>query len=97
MRRVVMLGVGIIMLGIASGCATKGHWYHDQCAWCKGKIASTQAMGEAPMTNERYKQWKKSMISRDDEGHEFCSLRCLNAYKASTGIKEQRHRQIFGE
>jgi len=31
------------------------------------------------------------------EGHSFCSLRCLNAYKASSGIKEQRQRIIIGE
>lgn len=30
-------------------------------------------------------------------GVTFCSLRCLNAYEASTGIKEQRIRIIEGE
>ena len=31
------------------------------------------------------------------DGFTFCSLRCLNAYEASTGIKEQRIRNIDGE
>jgi hypothetical protein len=32
-----------------------------------------------------------------DGGHPFCSLRCLNSYKASTDIKEDRRRIIIGE
>lgn len=31
------------------------------------------------------------------DGVTFCSLRCLNAYEASSGIKEQRIRIIEGE
>ncbi|MFC1668556.1 hypothetical protein ACFL1T_04155 [Chlamydiota bacterium] len=32
-----------------------------------------------------------------EEGHPFCTLKCVNAYKASTGIKEERRRVIYGE
>ena len=39
----------------------------------------------------------KTKVITDAEGHEFCSLRCENAYEASKGIKEQRTRTITGE
>jgi hypothetical protein len=32
-----------------------------------------------------------------EDGHVFDSLRCLNSYEASKGIKEQRYRNIQGE
>ena len=31
------------------------------------------------------------------EGHPFCTLKCLNSYEASKGIKEERRRIIYGE
>ena len=37
----------------------------------------------------------KNGISKD--GYLFCSLRCLNSYTASKGVKEQRVRNITGE
>ncbi|MCX5753165.1 MAG: hypothetical protein NTW97_05900 [Candidatus Krumholzibacteria bacterium] len=32
-----------------------------------------------------------------EDGDYFCSLRCVNAYHASQGIKEERKRLIIGE
>jgi len=33
----------------------------------------------------------------DEEGHNFCSLKCKNAYLASKDVKERRTRKIEGE
>ncbi len=39
---------------------------------------------------------KTNLIS-DEQGHNFCSLKCENAYLASKDIKEKRNRIIIGE
>ena len=92
---VVVLGMIALAL-LAGGCATSQHWYSGTCAWCKQTCADTQTTGTSPMTKKRYQTWKQGKYF-EEGGHRFCSLRCINAYNASTGIKEQRQRVIFGE
>ena len=39
----------------------------------------------------------KTHLITDDEGQNFCSLKCKNSYLASKDIKEKRSRKIQGE
>jgi hypothetical protein len=45
----------------------------------------------------RAKVRAKTNLIRDEKGHNFCSLKCQNAFLASKDIKEERKRVIIGE
>ena len=100
------------ILGVLSGCATQQS-SRTACAWCKAPIENNvysydmvlktvteqRTIGSADTqaaANEVIRQEiAKNGISKD--GYLFCSLRCLNSYTASKGVKEQRVRNITGE
>ena len=56
-------------------------------------------IGNAPTFADAEQIMKKDALSDaiTDDTYHFCSLRCLNSYKASTGIKEQRTRNVSHE
>jgi hypothetical protein len=64
------------------------------------KVITTKILGPAKTLNEAH-----ALMSQEDkkygyyskDGYVFDSLKCMNAYYASLGIKEQRFRYIQGE
>jgi hypothetical protein len=63
----------------------------DGTATCVGRAPSVDA------AQDLMKKDVNSFVTVWNNGFAFCSLRCLNAYLASSGIKEQRTRIIQGE
>lgn len=68
---------------------------HEYQVW-RGKPGSGTFLGKCKSEAEA-----RELISNDNPpgeivyaGMRFCSLRCLNAYKASIGVKEERYRII---
>ena len=73
---------------------------YDMVAQTIAVSGTATFIGRAPNVDAAQDVMKKDVNSFVTAWHDqfaFCSLRCLNAYLASTGIKEQRTRIIQGE
>ena len=97
----LMCGPGASMPPGASGgggCVTTRAPMSYTCDWCGQLfyVASNPGVEEWAYTPQGPIRAKTNLI-KDEQGHNFCCLKCQNAYLASKDIKEQRSRTITGE
>ena len=90
--QLVVLGSLIALL---VGCATYGYYY--TCSWCGKNVTLLENGNSRQLATHKAAHRRGELSIRDEEGNDFCSLRCKNSYLASKDIKEQRIRIIHGE
>lgn len=92
--------LSVLVIGFVSGCTSIvghtvpfagnyiHHWYAN-CHWCGARCWDTTAYGKGIMTKGQFDDWVRSQGGIGDDGHYYCSARCMSATGANvSGTKE---------
>lgn len=98
----VVVGTALVVLTL--GCSGAGvsnspqtqQWVQS-CDWCRTPYFQSTSVSREEHVRKAKESGFLVQVPTEDGPRDFCSLRCLNAYRASVGVKEKRERKIIGE